>query len=297
MQREEIRYELFRKRRIELSAGTICNLCDRFLTYLEVLHLVRSPYLKAAMEEYGYPLHIDATSEYGKGGLFVCIDGMRKWVLCAGKIESESEEHLKPFVERTTELFGDPIAMVRDLGPPGQNAVAHLAKRGVLDFVCHYHFLGRIGEKLFDNPYKLLRAILGQSQIRSDLRQLLKDLKQYRKPDLKKGRFGFGKVREDLLALVHWILQGDGKKDALYPFALPHLEFFQRCRDAMQRADSWVPTPRSQVEHRALRHLSGLMRRLEKDARFKDAVGRLEKGWQAFNEARKISTCAIKKGQ
>ncbi len=285
-QREEIRDELLRKRRIELSAGAVSILCDRFLIYLEVLHLVRSPYLKAAMGEHGYPLHIDATSEHGKGGLFVCMDGFRNWVLTAGKIESESEEHLKPFVERTIGLFGDPIATVRDLGPPGKNAVAYLAKRGVPDFVCHYHFLGAVGERLFDNPYTLLRNIIRQSRVRTDLRQLLKDLKRYRGAGPKKGRFGPGRIREDLLALVHWTLEGDGKKDATYPFSLPHLEFFQRCRDSMQRADTWVPTPRSQAERQALSQLGGLIRRLEKDKRFKDAVGRLEKGWQAFTEAR-----------
>ena len=43
-QREEICEELFRKRAIKLSAGTVSNLCDRFLLYLEALHLVRSPY-------------------------------------------------------------------------------------------------------------------------------------------------------------------------------------------------------------------------------------------------------------
>ncbi|MBT7072885.1 MAG: hypothetical protein HN975_18580 [Anaerolineae bacterium] len=285
-QREEIRDELFRKRGFKLSAGSVSNLCDRFLLYLEVLHLVRAPYLKTVMQEHGYPLHIDATSEYGKGGLFVCMDGFKKWVLCAGKIESESEEHLKPIVERTIELFGDPIATVRDLGQPGKNAVAPLAQRGIPDFVCHYHFLGVVGGKLFDKPYALLRNILKQSHVRSDLRQLLKDLKFYRGKDQKKGRFGPGRVREDLLALVYWVIQGEGKKDAMYPFGLPHLEFFQRCRDAMHRADIWVPTPRSQAEKRALSHLRGLMGRLEKDKRFQDAVGRLEKGWQAFTQAR-----------
>lgn len=285
-QREEIRAELFRKRGITLSAGSVSNLCDRFLLYLEALHLVRSPDLKAAMQDYGYPLHIDATSEYGKGGLFVCMDGFRKWVLCAGKIESESEEHLKPFVERTVELFGAPIATVRDLGPPGKNAVAYLVERGVPDFVCHYHFLGAVGEKLFDKPYALLRNLLRQSQIRSDLRQLLKDMKRYRVKDQRKGRFGPGRIREDLLALVHWVVEGEGKKDAMYPFGLPHLEFFQRCRSAMQRVDTWVPTPRSQAERRALRHLESITGRLEKDERFKDAVGRLEKGWQAFTQTR-----------
>jgi hypothetical protein len=278
-QREEICEELFRKRAIKLSAGTVSNLCDRFLLYLEALHLVRSPYLKAVMQEHGYPLHIDATSEHGKGGLFVCMDGFRNWVLCAGKIESESEENLKPFVEKTIELFGDPIGVVRDLGIPGKNAVAFLVQRGVPDFVCHYHFLGAIGAKLFDSPYALLRNLLRQSLVRTDLRQLLKEMKRYRGT-------GPGCIREDLLALVHWVIEGEGKKDAMYPFSLPYLEFFQRCQAAMQRADIWVPTPRSQAERRALRHLEGLMRRLEKDKRLQEAVGRLEKGWQAFTLAR-----------
>jgi hypothetical protein len=180
MQRDEIREELFRKRQIELSAGTVSHLCDRFLLYLEVLHLVRSPYLKAAIEEHGYPLHIDATSEHGKGGLFVCIDGFRDWVLVAGKIESESEANLKPIVERTVELFGDPLAVVRDLGEPGQKAVAFLRKRGVPDLVCHYHFLGALGKKLFDNPYTLLRNILRQSRIRTAWKK--RDGRKLKKP-------------------------------------------------------------------------------------------------------------------
>lgn len=179
-QREEICDELLQKRSIKLSAGTVSNLCNRFLVYLEALHLIRSPYLKAVIQEHGYSLHIDATSEYGKGGLFVCMDGFRNWVLCAGKIKSESEENLKPFVEKTIELFGDPIGVVRDLGAPGKNAVAFLVQRDVRDFVCHYHFLGAIGKKLFDRPYALLRNLLKQSLIRTDLRQLLKEMKRHR---------------------------------------------------------------------------------------------------------------------
>ena len=286
MQREEICEELLRKRTITLSPSSVSNLCDRFLLYLEALHLVRSPHLKLAIQEHGYPLHIDATSDHGKGGLFVCMDGFRNWVLCAGKIESESEKHLKPFIERTIELFGDPIAIIRDLGPPGKNAVSFLAQRGIPDFVCHYHFLGVIGEKIFNNTYALLRRLLKQSKVRSDLRQLLKEMKLYRGKVLKKGQFGSGRIREDLLALVHWVIEGDGKKDAVYPFSLPHLKFSQRCRAAMKHADIWVPTPRSQAERRALCYLEGLIRRLEKDKRLQDAVGCLEKGWYAFTQAR-----------
>ena len=286
MQREEICEELFRKRAIKLSPGSVSNLCDRFLIYLEALHLLRSPRLKLAMQPHGYPLHIDATSEHGKGGLFICMDGFREWVLCAGKIESESEEHLKPFIERTTELFGDPVAIVRDLGAPGRNAAAFLFEKGIPDFICHYHFLGAVGGRIFDTPYALLRSLLRESRVRPDLRQLLKDMKRYRGKVLKKGRFGPGCIREDLLALAYWVVEGDGKKDAVYPFSLPHLKFFQRCQAVVRRADIWVSAPRSQAERRALRDLEEIVLRLQKDKRFQDAAGCLEKGWWAFTRAR-----------
>ena len=151
---------------------------------------------------------------------------------------------------------------------------------------CQEHFghtyAPNITQLFFSNCQRSVR----QCRVLPDLRQLIKDLKQYRGVIPKNGRFGSGRVREDLLALVHWIIEGDGKKNPVYPFSLSHLEFFQRCKDAMRRADIWIPTPRSQPERRALSHLGSLMRRLEKDKRFNNAVGRLEKGWQAFTDAR-----------
>ena len=70
-QRVEIRAELFHARGIELSDGSISNLCERFLHFLEALHLARAPQLRHLLQEEGYPLHLDATCERGKGGLFV----------------------------------------------------------------------------------------------------------------------------------------------------------------------------------------------------------------------------------
>ena len=115
-QREEIRAELYSKIGVELPDGTITNLCDRFLIYLEALHLMRAPILRSHVQADGYQLHLDATCEKGKGGVFLCLDGCHGWVLMAGKIPSENEEYMKPLIERTVELFGDPISTMRDLG-------------------------------------------------------------------------------------------------------------------------------------------------------------------------------------
>jgi len=286
-QRAEIQDELSRQWGITLSTGSLSCLCDRFLTYLEALHLARVPQLRSALAE-GYPLHIDATCEHGKGGLFVCMDGWRGWVLVAGRVPSEHEDHLRPLIAKTTRLFGDPLASVRDMGAGGANAVAPLREKGIPDLICHYHFLAAVGKKLFEQPYGLLRRLLKSSRVRTDLRALLRDLRSYSTTSPQAGRLGVGVVREELLALVLWMLEGDGTKDLLYPFALVHLELVQRCRQALQRAQCWVPGSRTLPERRAIDHLATLVRRFDQDRRFTTAVTRLEDGWLAFCELRDV---------
>jgi hypothetical protein len=73
-QREEIQHRLHNEHGIELSGGSVSALCARFLSYLEALHVAQAAVLREALDG-GYPLHLDATCERGKGGLFVCIDG------------------------------------------------------------------------------------------------------------------------------------------------------------------------------------------------------------------------------
>ena len=286
-QREEIRRELHQSLGIDLSAATVSGLCDRFLVALECLHLLRAPYLRAAMPG-GYPLHLDATCDRGKGGLFVCLDGWRGWVLMATRIDSERDEYLRPLIDQTIGLFGDPVAIVRDLGEGGAGAVAHLRERGIADLVCHYHFVAAVGKNLFDKRYLSLRGLLRCSRVRPDLRTLLQQLRRYRASESTAGRFGPGRVREQLLALVLWLLEGDGKKAPCYPFALPELDFVRRCQRALAQADRWVPRPRSQPEHRALRHLQGLVARFERDQRLTQTQLELDRGWQAFCELRDV---------
>jgi hypothetical protein len=287
MQRDEIRDELRREHGIELSSGTVSALCDRFLVCLESLHLLRSPYLRAAMVG-GYPLHLDATCDRGKGGLFVCLDGWRGWVLIAARIPSENPDHMRPVVAKTVALFGDPVATVRDMGEGGAHAVESLRKRGVPDLICHYHFLAAVGEKLFDQPYSLVRHTLRASRVRTDLRTLLRDLQVYGKAPSQDGRFGPGQVRSELLAVVHWVLEADGNRDAAYPFSLPHYDFVLRCRQAPQRVERWAPCPRTQPERRALRHMASVFARLERDERICTAISKIERSWQSFSELREV---------
>jgi hypothetical protein len=287
LQRAEIRTELLCEHAIVVSDGSITNLCDRFLRLLEGLHRHRASALRAAMNG-GYPLHIDATSEHGKGGLFVCLDGWRGWILHAVKISSENADELRPCIEETMRRFGDPIAVVRDLSTAESDAVDSLRAKGIPDLVCHYHFLGAIGKKLFDDPYTVLRNLLRQSKVRTQLRDLLRELRQHVAAEVYAGKYGHGRLREDLLALLYWVLEGEGHKDLPYPFSLPHLGFYQRCREASQRAERWLPLPRSQVERRVLKQLTKILTRFDELPRLAWAVPKLERGWQAFCELRDI---------
>ncbi len=95
-------------------------------------------------------------------------------------------------------------------------------------------------------------------------------------------------IREELTALVLWLLEGEGKKTLLYPFCLPRLAFFQRFQQLEQKIDDWLPGRRSHPERRAIKHLAGLRNRLERDKRFITAQTCLDKGWQAFCELREV---------
>jgi len=286
-QREEIRAELRAAHGIELSDGTVSNLCDRFLVRLERLHLHRAPALHAAMEG-GYPLHLDATCEHGRGGLFVALDGWRGWVLGAARIPTEHQDHLQPVVDQVVGLFGDPVAVVRDMGEGIGATVETLRQRGVPDLVCHYHFLAAVGKKLLDQPYTLLRDSLRRTSVRSELYAMLRELRRHRQDDDAQRTFGSGPIREDLLALVLWLLEGDGHTDAPFPFSLPHLHFVRRCERAGDQADLWVPSPRTTPERRALKHLHSLVGRLPKERGVAVATERLDEGWQAFCELRDV---------
>jgi hypothetical protein len=286
LQRDEIRDALRNEHGIELSAGSVSTLCDRFLIYFEALHVARSPSLREALGE--YPLHLDATCERGKGGLFVCIDGWKGWVLWAARVASESADNLAPVIEKTIDLFGQPVATVRDMGTGVAKSVQLLRKAGIPDLICHYHFLAAVGRSLFKTYYDKLREMIRQSGCRAEMRTLLHELKTYSSFDRKKGRFGLGSIREELKALVLWLLEDDGHSDAPFPFALPHLDFAKRCRHVDERIEQWIGHPRKTTETRAIECLQHLIKQLEKIPYFSATVKELDARWTAFCELRDV---------
>lgn len=286
-QRSEIRRQLYDSHRIELSDGTVSALCDRFLAYFEALHASRAPVLRAVLEA-GYPMHIDATCERGKGGLFVTIDGFNNWVLGAARVPSEAAEHLKPVVDKTISLFGPPIAIVRDMGEGGALAVNHLRQAGIPDLICHYHFLAAVGQSLMGRLYDKLLGIIRLSRCRTELYALLRQLRTYDASDSRDGDLGQGVVRDECKALLLWVLEGDGHSDPSFPFSLPHLRFVHRCLQVPDRIKQWVCRPWSIPERRALGYLDRRIARLKRDPRCAPTVEQLDERWAEFCQLRSI---------
>ena len=284
-QRDEIREQLSVHKGIELSAGTVSNLCDRFLQMLETLHLLRAPYLRAALDG-AWSLHIDATSDQGKGGLAIGMDGFRGWVLMATRIPTEAGENIRPLVDDIVDLFGDPLATVRDMGDGMGHAVLPLRERGIPDLICHQHFLAAAGKKLLGSLHARLRTMLRGCRLRGDLRELLRQLRRY--GVYRDGAFGPGRIRNELLATVKWVLDGEGHKELPFPFSLHHRDFVGRCQQALHKVDAWAPTPRTAPERRAVQRLGSMVSRIGRDRRFASTLAEIDERYAAFGELRDV---------
>jgi len=263
-QRGEIGAALAAQHGIVLSAGEISTLGRRFLGYLELLHEARADALRAALEQDGgWPLHVDATGEDGRGTLLVAFAGWRRWVLGAWKVPTERGEVILPRLRAVTERFGVPCAIMRDLGravtDAGQDLVAALA-RDIPVLACHLHFLRDVGGDLLDTAHNQLRALFRRFKVKPRLRALARDLGRTLGPDIAQARQGLsewqtqvdqGHVLPDgptglatVRAMAQWVLDyhADGNDQGV-PFDLPYRDLYQRCHTAGRAADAFLRRP------------------------------------------------------
>jgi hypothetical protein len=263
-QREEIRASLAADHGILLSSGEISVLAGRFLAYLQRLHQASAPALRAALAaDGGWPLHIDATGEDGRGTLLVAFAGWRQWVLGAWKIPTERADAILPRLREVTFLFGPPCAIVRDLGRAMAEASGALVKdlkRSIPVLACHLHFLSDVGKDLLKDSHDRLRILFRQANLRSQIRTLTRELGRKLGPDIDEARTGLRRWQTGIgqahrlpagsagvatvRGLAQWILdytadtRGDG-----FPFDLPWLALYDRCLQAAAALDEFLADP------------------------------------------------------
>jgi hypothetical protein len=278
-QREEIRSRLREKHAIELSSGEVSRLARQFLAYLSKLHYSRAESLKVALvSDGGWPMHVDATGENGRGTLFVVMAGWKKWVLGSWKIATERSELILACLQDVVGRFGAPCAAMRDLGRAVTPAVEDLILQLDIDIpvlACHQHFLADIGKDLLEPCHSELRGFFRRTKTRPKLRSLVRDLGRkigeqiddsrkavqqwqlmaeanHRIPE---GRNGLAVVR----TMAQWTLDYKAESKGLdFPFERPYLDFYNRCSIGLRAMEAFLRTAPND------RKVVGVMKRLHR---------------------------------
>jgi hypothetical protein len=232
---------------ISISLREIGYLGRRFIVYLALLQEQSQAKLKQLMDARGgYILHLDGTCEGDSPHLMSSMDGLSKIVLGNIKIPTENAGQLIPFLRQIKQAYGNPIALVHDMGVAILNAVKEVFP-GIPDYICHFHFLKDIGKDLFGHDYHTIRRHLKTHRIRSDLRKTVKGLKKAidANPDSLQGLHRY--LESNTLVepqtpltplvkaylLVCWILEARCESHGFgFPFDRPHFDFYLRLREA-----------------------------------------------------------------
>jgi len=286
-QREEIRAALAAEHGLVLSSGEISVLSARFLAYLERLHHASAPALRAALaSDGGWPLHIDATGEDGRGTLLAAFAGWRQWVLGAWKVPTERADVILPRLREVVFRFGPPCAIMRDLGRAMAEASQSLVqglKLSIPVLACHLHFLSDIGKDLLQDAHDRLRALFRQTRLRGQLRALARDLGRCLGGDIDEARVGLRQWQTEaaqgrripagsvgiaiVRGMTQWILdypaEGNGQG---FPFDLPWLGLYHRCRQASSALETFLENPPDDPKVRkSLDRLRRILRPVECD--------------------------------
>jgi len=252
---KEIQSELS-ERNINISRREIDHLGRRFIVYLALAHEQGQEKLKGFMgSQGGYILHLDGTCEGDSPHLMTSMDERSKIVLGNVKLPSENADQLIPFLQKIRQAYGEPIAMVHDMGAAILKAVKEVFPK-IPDYICHFHFLKDIGKDLFGHDYSTIRRHLKSHVIRSYLRKSAKGLKNAIDADLSAQHClhdylenkPLHEAKMPLIPLVMvyliicWILEAKQYSHGFgFPFDRPHFDFYHRLQEAYPDLHGLMP--------------------------------------------------------
>ncbi len=308
-QREEIQAALL-EQGIGISTGEVSKLARKFVHYLARLHRSHAGEIKAVLEsDGGWPLHIDATGEAGRGTMLVVMAGWRKWVLGSWKISTERADLILPCLQETVQRFGPPCAAMRDLGKAVTPALDDLVsdlRLTIPVLACHQHFLADVGKDLLEPAHAELRGLFRRTKVRPNLRALVRDLGRELGTDIEDarqavldwqsrtdadhqidpGRDGKATVR----ALAQWVLDFKAAATGLdFPFDRPYLDLYDRCLTALRAIDAFLRTqPQDKKIARLLRRLHRYLEPVASEVPFRQVAARLRRRAALFDELRRV---------
>ncbi len=309
-QRHEICSTIENEAGIRVSTGEVSELSRRFVHYLARLHQARAERLKGALaNDGGWPMHVDATGEDGRGTLLLVMAGWRQWVPGAWKISTERADLILPCLRETVRHFGVPCAAMRDLGRAMTPAIDDLVgelELAIPVLACHQHFLADVGKDLLEPSYAELRGLFRRAKVRPKLRTLVRELGRKLGPgieearqavrqwqsmaegghDIESGDTGLAIVR----AVAQWTLDYQARASGLdYPFDRPYLDLYERCSTARRATEAFLRAPPEDKKvESALERLHRYLAPVQGELPFRQTTERLRRRAALFDELRGV---------
>lgn len=240
---KEIKLELAGKHHLIISKREISYLAKKFIVYLSLAHRENAKKIKNLMNENGgYILHLDASCEGESPHLLSAMDGITEIVLQNALVSSEKAEKIIPFLQEIKQLYGNPLALVHDMGRAILKAVKKVFPT-IIDLICHWHFLADLGKDLFGGENDTIRKQLSNLGIQGRLRKRAAECKGVidENPHLVESLVKSLKektIQKRMLNLmpvaaaysgVLWALAGKKLgKGYGFPFDRPYLTFYER---------------------------------------------------------------------
>jgi len=251
----------------------------------------------------GYILHLDGTCEGDSPHLMSTIDALSKIVLDNVKIPTENACQLIPFLRRIQQAYGEPIALVHDMGGAILKAVDAVFP-AVPDFICHFHFLKDIGKDLLGHDYSAIRRHLKRYRIRPQLRKMAKAIKQAIEdaPDARRSLHHYLESKQldepdtplqPLVAvylIVSWVLEAKSESNGFgFPFDRPHLDFYLRLQESYPKLKALKQKMGADVSLLPLVPISKTLT----DKALSSTVSRMLDAVSVFDQLRKVMRIAL----
>ena len=163
--------ESLREKNITVSGSEVSYLAKKFIVYLALLHKQVQQETRSFLSiNGGYILHLDGTCEGDSPHLISVLDGITEIVLDNTKVRSENADDLIAFLKGIKSAYGDPVAVVSDMGK-GILAAFREVFKDVPAFICHYHFLKALGKELFGEEREIMRKRLSKHGIQGNIKK------------------------------------------------------------------------------------------------------------------------------
>lgn len=297
-----------------MSEREVSYLGRKFIIYLALCHRQSLPVLKEYLSDRGgYILHLDGTCEGDSPNLFCGLDGLSALVLDTVKISSEGKDQLIPFFRGIKDHFGEPIALVHDMGKGILNAVAEVFPDRP-DYICHFHFLRDIGKDLLLSDYTAFYKRLRKLKVRVVLRRRVKYLGQ----KIVMGSHDVAGIVESIqygsmhsvdlepvpiivvYTLLNWIFQYPSQSSGYgFPFDRPHLDFYRRLQEVYRLLGKIKDGKLNENKnvYRSVVQTYKMLAEFAEDKRLNELANDLEAKASVFDKLREAMRIALPEGK